>query len=606
MKTTLLSLLLLAVACGNPHLEKVEGLGSKKIPVIAEPKVLTALGIKTDNGLSYVTELPSQSKTMELLNLDTDKNWNMELSFEKGTNFRFKGSAFPGERGSCKTELPSSEKCLLDIEFFSGVAGFYADNLTIRYVSASNSKDVRSISYALRGERTTTVKPDDNEGGDGGDDNGDNNGASGTFLLSIRAINSDKLLDFGKSFVNETIKSHLIVKNIGTKDVTFESVLVSGKEMRITDGGTCSKELTPDDDCILEVSFNSSKTGLFQDTVQVSYNNTEISFPILGEKIQKKKQGPLVASEVFSNNVNFGKVKTGLTVTKQVEIQNLGETVYNLKDVILSNKEVFKVFSNCGPVIYPGTCLIDVSYSPIAARLDSGSLKVTTNEGDSVTLTLSGEGITEARTCDTWNEYLVVPEKSHPSSDVIFPYLNTHPDTKSALSNLYGLEVNGYVKATDNYVVKNGMVYITFKLPEMKGTITNMNFGVKVLKVIQDNYKDTESLCLSSNSVRKCSGHEFSLASWQQLKNPKFWDVYTKPVSERYEKQFASGERACGSYRCMNLNTQYELSDIFEMSENEMQKLRDEGTITLIFSDDTRMLKMPRIAIKTKTTKSCE
>jgi len=596
MKFTLLSVLLLAVACGNPHLEKIEGLGSKNVPVIAEPKILTALGIKTDNGLSYVTELPSQAKTMELLNLDTDKNWKLELSFEKGTNFRFKGLQFPGERGSCKIELGASEKCLLDIEFFSSVAGFYADNLTIRYVSTVDTKDVRSITYSLRGERTTTIKPDDN----------DNNESPGTYLLSVRAINSDKVLDFGKSFVNETIKSHLIVKNIGTKDVTFEPSLVSGKEMKITDGGTCSKELTPDDDCILEVSFNSGLKGLFQDSVIVSYHNTEIKFPVLGEKIAKKKQGPLVASEVFSNNVNFGKVKTGLTVTKQVEIQNLGETVYNLKDVILSNKEVFKVFSQCGPVIYPGTCLIDISYSPLEAKLDFGNLKVTTNEGDSVTLNLSGEGITAGNTCDSWNEFLVVPEKSYPSSEVIFPYLQTSPDTTSKLSYLYGLEVNGYVKATDNYVVANGMVYITFKLPEMKGTITNMNFGVKVLKVIQDNYKDTESLCLSSKGVRKCSGHEFSLESWQKLKNPKFWDVYTKPVSERYEKQFASGERQCGSYRCMNLNTQYELSDIFEMSEKEMQKLRDEGTITLIFSDDTRMLKMPRIAIKTKTTKSCE
>lgn len=594
MKLTLLFLLILAVACGNPHLEKVDGLGTKRVPVIAEPKVLTALGIKTDNGLSYVTNLPSLSKTMELLNLDTDKNWNLELNFEKGTNFRFKGP-FPGEHGTCKSELAASEKCLLDIEFFSSVAGFYADNLTIKYVSTTDAKDIRAISYALRGERRTTEKPDDND-----------DVTPGTYLLSVRAINSDKLLDFGKSFVNETIKSHLIIKNIGTKDVAFETSVVSGKEMRITEGGTCSKELTPDDECILEVSFDSSVKGLFQDSAVIAYNHTTINFPLLGEKVQKKKQGPLVASEVFSNNVNFGKVKTGLTVTKQVEIQNLGETVYNLKDVILTNKSVFKIFSHCGPVIYPGTCLIDVSYSPTEAKIDNGTLKVTTNEGDSVTLNLTGEGIKESNTCDSWNEYLIVPEKSYPSSDVVFPYLLKHPSTTAELNYLYGLEVNGYVKATDNYVVKNGMVYITFKLPEMKGTITNMNFGVKVLKVILDNYKDTESLCLSSNSVRKCSGHEFSLASWQQLKNSQFWDVYTKPVSERYEKQFASGERACGSYRCMNLNTQYELSDIFEMSEKEMQKLRADGIITLIFSDDTRMLKMPRIAIKTKTTKSCE
>jgi hypothetical protein len=592
MKFTLLLTLILAVACGNPHLESVDGLGSKNIPVIAEPHVLSALGIKTDNGLTYVTSAPSLSKTMELLNLDTEKDWSMELSFEKGSNFRFKGS-FPGENGTCKIDLSAKENCKLDIEFHSSVPGYYVDNLKIKYVALQDAKDIREISYPLRGERTTTTKPEDNDN------------SNGTFLLSIRAINSDKLLDFGKSFVNQSIKSSVIVKNIGTKDVSFLSELNSGKEMKIS-ASTCSSELVPDEECILEVTFNSSLIGLYQDSVLVKYNKSEIQFPLVGEKIAQKKQGPLTASEVFSNNIDFGKVKTGLTVTKQVEIQNLGETVYNLKDIILSNKEVFKVFSQCGPVIYPGTCLIDVSYSPTEVRKDIGSLKVSTLEGDSVSLNLSGEGITETRNCDSWNEYLVVPEKSYPSSEVIFPYLRSHPSTTSKLSYLYGLEVNSYVKATDNYAVADGMVYITFKLPEMKGTITNMNFGVKVLKVIRDNYKDTESLCLSSKGIRKCSGHEFSLESWQKLKNPDFWDVFTKPVSERYEKQFASGERTCGPFRCMNLNTQYELSDIFEMSEIEMQKLRNEGTITLIFSDDTRMLKMPRIAIKTKSTSSCE
>lgn len=587
---TLLPLFILAVACGNPHLEKIDKLGSKNVPIIAEPHVLTALGLKADNGLSFVTEAPSLAKTMDLLNLDTDKDWQMEMSFEKGSHFRFKGSNFPGVRGTCKADLTAKDSCKLDIEFHSDIPGYYADNLTIKYVSKQDPKDIRSLIYSLRGERTQASNP-------GNDDE--------KILLSVRAINSDKLLDFGKSFINEPSRSNLIIQNIGNRDVEFHSEILSAKEIQIT-GGDCSKELTPDEECVVEVTFNSSKIGLFQDSFVVSYNKTDINFPLVGEKIASKKQGPLVASEVFSNNIDFGKVKTGITVTKQVEIQNLGETVYNLKEVILSNKSVFKVFSHCGPIIYPGTCLIDVSYSPVEAKKDSAQLKVTTVEGDSVNLSLTGEGTTETRTCDTWNEYLVVPENSYPSSKVIFPYLRTHPATTSQLSYLYGLEVNGYVKETDNYVVADGMVYITFKLPEMKGTITNMNFGVKVLKVIRDNYKDTESLCLSSNGVRKCSGHEFSLASWQQLKNPDFWDVYSKPVSERYERQFASGERDCGPFRCMNLNTQYELSDIFEMSEKEMQKLRDEGTITLIFSDDTRMLKMPRIAIKTKTTSSCE
>ncbi len=621
MKTTLL-FLFLAVACGNPHLEKFDGLGSKNVPVIAEPHVLTALGLKSDLGLNYETTEASLSKTTELLNLDTDKDWNLEVTLEKGDHFRLKGNSFPGTDGTCLSILSAKESCRLDVEFFADAVGFYADNLKIKYTSTKDAKDIRFLSIALRGERKAKVIDDPqttsgSQGGSvGGTPGGETQGggtpggstgeipSSGTTLLSVRAETNDKLLDFGKSFVNEPVKSNLIVKNIGTKIVQFQTTLVTSKEMQMT-GGTCDGELLSMEECTIEVTFNSSSLGLAQDSAIITYSEKEIAFPLLGEKIQKKKQGPLVASEVFSNNIDFGKVKTGVTVTKQVEIQNLGETVYNVKDILLSNKTVFNIRSHCGQIIHPGTCLIDVSYSPNDVKKDSGLLTVTTIEGDSVELTLAGEG-QESKVCESWSEYLVVPEKSYPASQVIFPYLKSHPSTTAKLSHLYGLEVNSYVKAIDNYAVADGMVYITFKLPAMTGTITNMNFGVKVLKVIRDNYKDTESLCLSSKGVRKCSGHEFSLASWQKLKNPKFWDIFTKPVSERYERQFANGERACGPFRCMDLNTQYELSDIFEMSEKEMQGIRKEGTITLIFSDDTRMLKMPRIAIKTKTVKNCE
>jgi hypothetical protein len=66
-----------------------------------------------------------------------------------------------------------------------------------------------------------------------------------------------------------------------------------------------------------------------------------------------------------------------------------------------------------------------------------------------------------------------------------------------------------------------------------------------------------------------------------------------------------SGENKCGSKDCLALNTRYELKDIFNLSVKEFQSIRNEGTFTLIFSDDTRMLTMPRISVKTKIKKDC-
>lgn len=591
MKHLFYLLLFIVSACGNPHLTKIDKLGSKSVPVIDTPEVLTLLGIKMDDGFNVKTDKPSITKVVELQNLDIDKEWSVEMKFEKGAHFRFAGGAFPGADATCALEVKGQEKCSLNLEFFADEPSFHADNLLITYTSLKDAKDIRSISYPLRGERVPKKQS--------------------IYLVTVRTLNDLEILDFGKSDIKNALDSKLVIKNVGNETTPIEIKLATQESFSISQG-TCKESLIPGEECQIDVNFETKITGLHQDQVIVKYEKGETKFPLLGEKFTDKKQGPLVSSEVFSSTIDFGKVKTGLTVNKQFEIQNLGETAYNLQtNILLGEKFTFSggkypgTNGTCGDLILPGSCIIELSYAPAEVKKDTGSFKLITKEGDSVLLTLVGEGI-EEQVCEAFNEYLIIPEKSYPASDVIFPYLKTHKSTASKLTTLYGTEVNGYIKALDRYIVKDGMVYMTFKLPKLEGEIIKMNFGVKVLKVILDNYKDTESLCLSSKDIRKCSGHEFSLASWQKLKNPAFWDIHNRPVSERYERQFASGEYKCGSYQCMDLNTQYELSDIFELSLNEMNTIRKDGTFSLIFSDDTRMLKMPRIYVKTKIKKSCE
>lgn len=602
---TLMSFLSLLASCGNPHLNSVDGLGTNKVPVIATPTELEAKGIRVNEGLSLSTEKTSITGQVDLQNLDLDKTWVMKIEFEKGENFQFNGTGFPGEKGTCRTDLKGTENCIIDIKFHSTTAGLFADNLKITYATAEEPLDVREISYPLRGEKFSKVEPVESK-------------------VTIQTVAQEDKLDFGKSTVSSALTSSLVVKNVGTVGVTLSAQLKNNEEIIFTGKdypgkkGTCGSELAAGKQCLLEVNFDSGVVGLYQDQIILTHSplpsgaKQTIYFPILGEKTAKKVQGPLILSEVFSSTIDFGKVKVGVEVKKQFEVQNLGETTYGLKEYLIKGSDFHfsggkypGLTGTCGDVILPGSCLIEIAYTPKEVGKDSGSFKLETKEGDSVELKLLGEGA-EDRKCESYNEYLAMPEKSYPATGVVFPYLKSHSSTTATLTQLYGQQVNSYVKELDLYTVKDGMVYITFKLPKMEGEITNMNFGVHVLKVIRDNFKDTESLCLSSSSIKKCSGHQFDLASWQKLKNPKFWDKHALPVSDRYEKQFASGEKKCGPYNCMNLNTSYELSDIFELSKEEMAALRKDGVLTLIFSDDTRTLKMPRIAIKTKVVVSCE
>src|SRR5690606_10385393 len=282
MKTYIFFLLTLAASCGNPHLTSIDRLGSKNVPVIADPESLKNLGIKMDDGLFLQTEEPSLSKEVELLNLDTDKNWEMEFKFEKGSNFRFKGDRFPGVKGTCQEELQGKENCRLEVEFHSSSPGLYADNLKIKYRNTLDPKDIRFLSYPLRGERLSKTE-------------------DSFSLITIRTLShGDKKLDFGKSFINTQIQSKLVVKNEGNRRVSFETKLELNQNMAFGESGTCGQDLAPQEECLLDVVFNASAIGLYQDQVILTYEKAIVTFPILGEKVSKKKQGPLVASEVFS------------------------------------------------------------------------------------------------------------------------------------------------------------------------------------------------------------------------------------------------------------------------------------------------------------------
>lgn len=595
-RNQLLCLLLLAVACGNPHLTKVDGLGTKAVPVIGTPTDLEqgpSLLIK--DGLDLKTTEPKISGKINIQNLDIEKGWKVEYKLEKGEHFRILG-------GSCKADIAASESCDLDIEFFSSTPDIHLDNLIVTYYRESNPSKTKEIKVPLRGERTPKATP------------------AGSGNIQIKSSSHKDEQNYGKALIKEAPIAKAIIKNIGDADVKLNLKIEKEGHFTLT-SHNCPEELKVQEECQADISFTASEAGLHQDKLVASFitvNGTEeklTKFPIMGEKYSEVKppvRGPLIASEVFSNNIDFGLVSVGVTVKKQIEIQNLGSLSYNLKDLQLSHNDVFGysggkypgLAGTCGDIILPGSCIIELTYRPKAPGLDKGEFQLMTVEGDSVKLNLSGKG-DEIKRCESFNEYLIIPEKSYPESQVIFPYLKSHASTTAKLVTLYGKEVNGYIKSLDSYVVKDGMVYLTFKLPKMIGEVVNMNFGVNVRKVIQDNFKDTESLCLSSKNVRKCSGQEFSLESWQKLKNPKFWNIFDRPVNTRFEEQFVNNEKKCGSFNCMDLKTQYELADIFELTKDELEVIRKDGTISLIFSDDTRMLSVPRISVKTKVVTDC-
>jgi hypothetical protein len=591
MKVLPLSIaLLLAYSCSqsNDFYQKA----SEPTP-IAHPEALKKKGLLTDEGQTFKTDAENSTIVIDVKNLDPETRYEYDVKLEKDEEFKI-----GKERGG---KIPPGGKIEIPVDFKPSRPGHHADNVIITYFDPENPDDKKVIIYPIRGEKSDRPKE------------------------SVKVI----ITDFGKTVIKQPIEDIIVISNPDNREVNLDITPPKDGSFTISPESDCGTTLGPKEECTIRVVFDNDKPGIKQDELIIRKTTpegktTDIKVTIIGEKIEDLtkcdgkpcdrpyKEGQLISSEVFSDNVDFGRVSVGLKAEKQVEIQNLGDTALALKRAAILDQSVFSfsggkypgLKGTCGNLVLPGSCVLEFAYGPRAVQNDSTAFEIETVEGPKLKLTLSGQGVNDK--CEDSKNYLIIPEKSYPAAQVTFPYLLSHPGTPAILSVLYGTEVNSFVPQINDYTVKDGQVYITFKMPEMEGEITSMDFGVNVFKAIRDNFKDTESLCISSASVRKCSGQQFSLASWQRLMNPKFWDIYRTPINERYIEQLVFNEEKCGNLSCLSLKTRYELRDIFELSKTEFEAIRKDKVFSLIFSDDTRMLSMPRISVKTKVMDECK
>ena len=640
--------------------------------IIATPDQLIGSPVVVDEGLVIVTnEGEPKPATVEISNIDPTSIYTVEYHLEKEDAIT--RVAVPNNEVPTKDEIKPNSTLKIPVIFKPAPNSVVTiDQVVITYTKKDDPTDIRTIIYPVRGEvikkpvpvvvvapkpiivpverispkpvspSVTPIKipelvitvipkpivkvPESAVA----DPRPEVVIEADPSTVRITTISGQPIQDFGTTVIGKPIETRIVVTNTSKEDIKIEPKTDKDDSFHVKDPEVCPRILKKDESCTLIVTFDTKIPGTHQDDLVIEHRSPKddepriTKIPLIAIKIEDLetcddkpcgkpfKEGTLISSEVFSNDIDFGSVSVGTVIKKQVEIQNKGDIALKVKAHKLDGQSVFSFTGGeypgekgtCSDILRPGSCVVEISYRPLDVRSDLGSFSMSSDEGPSVKLKITGQGSTK-KSCDSTNEYLVVPEKSYPAASVTFPYLKTKTGTNSKLSQLYGMQVNSFVPEIKEHTVKDGMVYITFKLPAMEGEIISMNFGVNVYKVIRDNFKDTESLCLSSSPIRKCSGHEFSLDSWQKLKNPNFWNQLNKPVNDLYEKQLLSGENKCGSKDCMSLNTRYELKDIFNLSTEEFQAIRDQGIFTLIFSDDTRMLTMPRIAVKTKIKKEC-
>lgn len=436
----------------------------------------------------------------------------------------------------------------------------------------------------------------------------------------LQVVNSDggNNLNFGQLPISIDNKKIIIINNISDKDQNIEIKFDRGQYFYFSGNvfpginGTCTNMISAKSSCQIEIEFQSSIVGVFEDYLFVINPNGRISIPLSGERKEENKNSN---SEqlIFNKNslgttLDFGAVTIGSSFRKEVELNNLTEKEVKISDLKIVGSEKFKIESmgDCSQVIPKEGCRLEISFTPVDSESASAKLQVKDQEQNLLSLELKGKGIA-APVCFDIKEKVVkasIGRKSNPKITEL-PYLTSVKGSNAYLSILYGTDFNVQVKGVSIRTVKDAMVLADFDLSQIPfSNLTSMTVDLDVWKIIADDFKDTELLCLTSKSFKRCSGRVFTLDNWKKLQNPKFWDKMSLS-NDLFESRLASTEKKCGETSCEVLRGEMNLKELFGLSNEDLNTLKNDKIVTLVLADDSRFLSLPSLKVKSENKVKC-
>ena len=202
-------------------------------------------------------------------------------------------------------------------------------------------------------------------------------------------------INFGTDYLYSLKDQNVTVKNIGTTSVTIDSVTVtlgSGTNKGdFTAVNLCPKTLLAGKTCLINVVFYAGNIGNLSATVYV--NDSAMGSP------QTVSLSATVINPIASFSpaaLNYGTVKVGKSVTKNVVLKNVGTTALTIDSIAITGADSkdYSRSDSCPGSLNPGaSCLISVTFDPTTTGTRTAGLTVTDNEfGGKQTVPLTGKG----------------------------------------------------------------------------------------------------------------------------------------------------------------------------------------------------------------------
>ncbi len=338
---------------------KKKGIYRETIEILSNDPQKELISITVEyivKGIAKIQKLPEKinfgelfigdrkKETLSIKNIGSDILDIKNISLKEEKNFKL-------DTG-CKKVAPE-KKCNIDIIFSPTSEGIFTDVLQIE-------TNIGIFKVSLKGK-----------------------GKEKRYILGF----NKNRIDFGNVYVGDVSYQKLFLENQGNVGIKIENISIEGKNVFSIDGN-CDY-LDVGEKCVLNISFNPDKTGSFTGNISIKTSFSIYKIPIQGKGIEKPK--PHINVQKI---IDFGEVKVGKTVKKQLRIENTGKSLLKIKSVSVDNSQ-FKPAFSC-ETIEPGkSCFIEISFSPINEGLITGKLLIKSNDPDTGTLIihLKGKGI---------------------------------------------------------------------------------------------------------------------------------------------------------------------------------------------------------------------
>jgi hypothetical protein len=188
-------------------------------------------------------------------------------------------------------------------------------------------------------------------------------------------------INFGTDYLHELKDQNVTVKNTGTTSVTINSVTVtlgSGTNKGdFTALNLCPKTLAAGKSCLINVVFVAGNIGNLSATVDVNDNATGSPQTV---SLSATVINPIASYNPFS--LNFGTVKVGHSVTKNVTLTNKGTTALDITSISVTgaDKGDYQRSDACPSSLNPGAdCVISVTFTPSKTGTRTANLTVVDN-----------------------------------------------------------------------------------------------------------------------------------------------------------------------------------------------------------------------------------